>query len=535
MANKNAPRKIWRHVGGEGGYKYLDDMTAKEMADQEVINRSYDPVMAADAASHQKCFDYYEQKQREERAKKFDLRLRIGVFFDGTGNNASNTFDGKRCGAHHPVRAEDLDGSCKAYMADSESSYGNDLSNVALLSSLYESDKKLNGSGKNKSLQRRFYMDGIGTVRGEEDSWIGSGTGRGETGVEERVGKMFQQMLKWLQDLPRLYPDAEISAVTFDVFGFSRGAAAARHFINQVTSGTQGYWRELMDRSQLKFSACYAPYTDVQLGFVGLFDTVASIVGWDNLGNLSSKHIPLLQLYLRPNWINNVVQLVARDEKRFNFALSEVGPDHLEITLPGVHSDIGGGYRALLQEELMVTPLQTLEVALDQDVTDTSIYRDAVEAKARWIAEGWPADALHIVTPKAERLPPDSEDRMAPPRKRVYAGLQIRREVRGELSQVYFRVMHALAKAKKVPLKEIEDKPEYQIPEELEPLCERFVAGDYSVTPAEERLLRRRYIHTSAHWNHPLAKARGKAVTLLYINSPMENGIRVRHPHVRTT
>ena len=52
MANKNAPRKIWRHVGGEGGYKYLDDMTAKEMADQEVINRSYDPVMAADAASH---------------------------------------------------------------------------------------------------------------------------------------------------------------------------------------------------------------------------------------------------------------------------------------------------------------------------------------------------------------------------------------------------------------------------------------------------------------------------------------------------
>lgn len=84
MPNKNAPRKIWRHVGGEGGYSYLDDMNAKELADLEVLNRNYERIAAADAACHQKCFDYYEQKQREEQAKKFDLRLRIGVFFDGT-------------------------------------------------------------------------------------------------------------------------------------------------------------------------------------------------------------------------------------------------------------------------------------------------------------------------------------------------------------------------------------------------------------------------------------------------------------------
>ena len=90
-------------------------------------------------------------------------------------------------------------------------------------------------------------------------------------------------------------------------------------------------------------------------------------------------------------------------------------------------------------------------------------------------------------------------------------------------------------KKKKVPFIEIPEKTEYLIPEELEPLCERFVAGDYTLSPAEERLLRRRYIHTSAHWNHPLSKARGKAVTLFYINSPMEDGIRIRHPHVRTT
>ena len=63
MPSKNVPRKIWRHVGGEGSYSCLDDMNAKELADLEVLNRNYERIAAADAASHQKCFDYYEQKQ----------------------------------------------------------------------------------------------------------------------------------------------------------------------------------------------------------------------------------------------------------------------------------------------------------------------------------------------------------------------------------------------------------------------------------------------------------------------------------------
>ncbi|KQB52291.1 hypothetical protein AQS70_15000 [Pseudomonas endophytica] len=533
MASKDVPTQIWRQAGGEGGYKYLDKMTAKELADQESEHRSYDHIAEANATCYQKGFDYYERQQREERAKKFDLSLRIGVFFDGTGNNASNTFDGLRCGAHHPVRAEDLEGSCKPYMADPDSSYGNDLSNVFKLSELYGSDETLVGSGKAKSLQRKIYMDGIGTIRSEKDNLFGAGTGRGETGVEERVREMFQQLLQWLSTLHKLHPDAEISAITFDVFGFSRGAAAARHFANHIALGRQGYWAELVNRVPAKYSRCFSPTSGVTIGFVGLFDTVASIIGWDNLGNLSSHQVPRLKLFLRPDTIRNVVQLAARDEKRFNFALSKVSPDHLEINLPGVHSDIGGGYRTLMQEVLMLTPMQSLEVALNQDVKQTSIYRDAVEAKARWVAEGWSADALHIVTPEAQRLMPDNEDRMAPPRKKVYAGLQIRREVRGELSRVYCRLMHSLAKAKKVPFKDIDlNDPNHAITPELEPLCDRLISGDYTLNPEEETLLRLRYIHTSAHWNHPLAKARGSAITLLYVNSPMKNGIRVRHPHV---
>lgn len=532
MANKGGPTQIWRHVGGEGGYKYLDDMTQKELAAQEAEHRSYDHIAAADAANRKRGFDYCEQQQREERARKFDLSLRIGVFFDGTNNNASNSELGQRCGAHHPVRAQDLDGSCKPYMADPKGSYGNDPSNIAKLFRLYDSKPKLADSGRKRGICQKFYIDGIGTQVGEEDSWWGAGSGRGETGVEERTGKTFQSIFKWMNKLYQDHPDAEISTITFDIFGFSRGAAAARHFSDHIVSGRNGLWGEVLRGTKAKFSCSFThDFHTVSFGFVGLFDTVASVIGWNNFGNLSSRHIPGLQLYLWPNAIQNVVQLAARDEKRFNFALSEVGPDHLEITLPGVHSDLGGGYRALTQEELMVTPMQALDVSIDRDVTDTSIYREALDAKARWIAEGWPAEMLHIVTPQAEHI--EGQDGLLPERKRVYAGLQIKREVRGELSRVYLRVMHALAKAKGVPFKDIDpNEPGYDLPAELQPLCDRFVDGDYSTTPSEEELLRQRYIHTSAHWNHPLGSTTVRGLTLIYVNSPMEDGVRVRHPHV---
>lgn len=533
MPNRRNIPKVWRHADGEGSYKYLDDMTDKEIAEQEAVHRSYDRIAAADAAQNQKSAERYEQQQREEQAKKFDLTLRIGVFFDGTGNNVSNAANGQRCGAHHPVDPEDLASSCRLYMSAPESSYGNEPSNIFRLYELYDSAQELTGSGKQKSTRRSLYIEGIGTKAGEKDSVYGLATGRGETGVEGRVEYAFKEVVKRMDRLNDLHPDAEIRAMIFDIFGFSRGAAAARHFANQVASGPQGPMGKVLNQTKAKFSRFFMPDTyDIRTGFVGLFDTVASVAGLSNLGNYSSHRTPGLKLYLDPKSFPHVVQLAARDEKRFNFALSEVAPDHLEITLPGVHSNIGGGYLPLSEEQLMVTPMQSLEVALYQDVTETAIYHDAVSAKERWVSEGWPADKLMVVTPTEKRLSADPQNRMAPARKRVYAGLYISRHVRGELSRVYLRVMHALAKAKQVPFNDIPVKPEYQVPDELQLLCDRFVAGDYSITPAEDALLRRHYIHTSAHWNHPLGKEEGGGLTLIYLNSPMEDGVRVRHSHV---
>src|SRR5690606_25874211 len=49
---------------------------------------------------------------------KTPVAMRIGVFFDGTGNNAGNAAMGVLCGAPYPVGSEDLDASCKPYMSE---------------------------------------------------------------------------------------------------------------------------------------------------------------------------------------------------------------------------------------------------------------------------------------------------------------------------------------------------------------------------------------------------------------------------------
>jgi hypothetical protein len=89
----------------------------------------------------------------------------IGVFFDGTLNNASNTAAGMMCGAHHPIKPEDLDASCQPYMTDPDSSYGNDVSNVAKLSELYFASEKLLAGEQGKLAYRKIYIDGIGSLR----------------------------------------------------------------------------------------------------------------------------------------------------------------------------------------------------------------------------------------------------------------------------------------------------------------------------------------------------------------------------------
>ncbi|MGY4817469.1 phospholipase effector Tle1 domain-containing protein [Pseudomonas chlororaphis subsp. piscium] len=477
----------------------------------------------------------YEKYAKEPAPppEKVQVALRIGVFFDGTGNNASNSAMGQLCGAQHAIEARDIDGSCKPYMRDPESSYGNDVSNVKRLSDLYFSNQKAEGEDLKKYAFLSIYIEGIGTRTGEKDSLITSGTGRGDTGISGCVQKAFRAIKERIDDVHKENPEGEITSLIFDAFGFSRGAAAARHFANEVVRWLGPLELILHDHSKAfsrHFNRQYGH--DVDMGFIGLFDTVPSVAGLNNLGNVRSAIAPGIKLHLDRRYFRSVVQLVARDEYRANFALSRVKPDHTEITLPGAHSDIGGGYLDEVQECVLVSPMQALEVPFNTDVTQTSIYRDAVQAKSRWMAKGWPAQWLEIVTPEPMVLPQDPQDRFSVRQKRVYAGLQLKRPMSNRLSRVYLRVMYELAKGNGARFQEIPETPEYTIPSELQALCDRFVAGDYSTTPTEETILKLRYIHLSAHWNHPLGKQDGGSLNVVYINAPTVDAVRVQHPHV---
>jgi len=181
---------------------------------------------------------------------------------------------------------------------------------------------------------------------------------------------------------------------------------------------------------------------------------------------------------------------------------------------------------------VLISPMQSLEVSQFTDVSSTSIYQDALVVKKQWLDKGWPADMLEIVTPAARLLPVDLQDRLSTRKKRVYVAVQLKRPVSGKLSRVYLRVMHQLAKEKGVRFNDIPDTPELAVPSELQSLCNRFVAGDYSTTPQEEKQLKLKYIHMSANWNHPLGRRDGSGLRAVYINAPTADAIRVQHPHV---
>ena len=485
---------------------------------------------------HAQRWAEYEKHGKEpaREPEKTGIALRIGVFFDGTGNNANNAAAGLLCGAHHPIAAKDIDASCKPYMSDPDSSYANDVSNIKKLSDLYDAPEAAEGEGARKRAFRMVYVEGIGTRSGQEDSTLGAGTGRGETGVAGRVQSSFVLIKQRIKEALDENPGSEVVSLTFDTFGFSRGAAAARHFANEVVRGKQGPLGEILRSVADAFSSTFSDQykSDINMGFIGLFDTVPSIAGWSNLGDIKSPIATGIKLYLDRRYFTDVVQLVARDECRGNFALSRVTPDHKEIVLPGVHSDIGGGYREEAEECVLVSPMQMLEVSLNTDVVSTSIYQDAVTVKNQWLANGWPSEMLEIVTPPALVMPNSPQDRMSPRVKRVYAAVQLKRMVSGMLSRVCLRVMHQQAKAKGVRFNDIPETPDFSIPAELQALSDRFVSGDYSTTTQEEQTLKLKYIHTSANWNHPLGRRDGSGIKAVYINAPTSDAIRVKHPHV---
>ncbi len=467
-----------------------------------------------------------------ERPVQQRITLRIGVFFDGTGNNLFNAATGAACRGKElgfrQDQAESIARHCEKFMGRLDSSYANAETNIARLFRLYKEDaqRRLRPSESLGCL--RVYIEGIGTRAGQPDNPFSMGTGLGASGVLACVSTFPAAFAKQYVQFRRSNPDIVIESVEFDLFGFSRGAAAARHFANEVLKADGGI-------AATGLAPCF-PWQRARatLNFIGLFDTVAAIA--DPLrGDFSPANAsnPGLNLYLPAGCARKVVHLVAHDEQRRNFALTRVAPQHDEIALPGAHADLGGGYPAEMTERLLLTrPLVSRE-RYGTDSLHAWSYRQAQIDLAQFQQEPWfdPGHTQLTIETWRNRLP---RSRGEQPESDIFAAIRLERQVRGELSLVYLRVMHRLGSAYRVPFSPIPDTPDLAIPAELQGIAGKLQAHvqgtPQRLDQAEIRLLFGRYVHLSAHWNALLGSGLGN-VDAVFVNAPTADGRRNAFPN----
>ncbi|RRO13900.1 T6SS phospholipase effector Tle1-like catalytic domain-containing protein [Pectobacterium aquaticum] len=415
--------------------------------------------------------------------------LRIGVFFDGTGNNTYNAESGLKkveqwlaetCS--DPVQREKELRGCQMGRLPVSDSAANDKTNVW---KLYE---QFNVGGE--TLSAHAYISGIGTrdpVAGNEgqeyrsDNMLTKGLdldfGSENTSIVGKVNQACEQSIVQAidDDLKEALSNIDcIHRIVFDVFGFSRGAAAARHFVNVIDQKADHPLVQAVDKTstiRLKAGFDWASRDDVRITFVGIFDTVAS-----------SYH-PSLNIRLQDDCAERVVHLTALDEVRKHFPLTRITPTAIgtsipahftELALPGAHSDIGGGYYSRWSlrnpnSDPALTECLELERFMSEEATTTPetesrAYRQAKAYAEEKIAQGW-VDRLHPHLPRAA-TPPVGAISLIPysfirkrgkddvwPKKAVYVEVVMNRVVEGEYSRIPLHMMVEAGRSAGVPFK----------------------------------------------------------------------------------
>ncbi|MBU9851779.1 phospholipase effector Tle1 domain-containing protein [Rahnella aceris] len=468
-----------------------------------------------------------EPEQRAQAAKKKrEITLTIGVFFDGTGNNANNSGDRQAAcsGEHYGMNDAESTSALeqcvrlnRGVSGTAAGSYIGYYSNVHWLHTLYNPEIKTDtGAG-----QYAIYIEGIGTEDEAGDSTYGMGTGRGDTGVVRKTDKAVAALAAGIQGYLDRHTDARSSTIKelqFDIFGFSRGAAAARHFANRVSSQDRAIVSAI--KAGLDGTEFYGT-PGGKTRFLGIFDTVAAIGTPVNGLNPHSADTGEVNLVLRPGVADKVFHITAQHECRFNFALNSVKPAWPELALPGAHSDIGGGYNPDEHEAYLLTRPEFETVPLSTPDTETRIYRQTcAQLKAM---DSYPAIAplLNTVEVNADtwhddRMPPD---RYGTLQKRSAAALIIDRPTRNDWSKVVLRVMLDAAQDAGVEFSPILPKDDnLSLRPELNSLCEKAIVMGRAIrsgksapgfTTPEILMLAEKYIHCSANWNSVVRDGRG--------------------------
>ncbi|WP_158799336.1 DUF2235 domain-containing protein [Pedobacter sp. L105] len=365
-------------MGNNGNITKISNGNLSETAKQEYT--SYAQTMQSNAAQkvNEHSGDGVVFGEPKKMVTKEDLvDITVGMFFDGTGNNRNNIDQrDKNSSIYH-----DKTTGWKWKWQDN-TSYENDRTNVDHLEKMY----------KKESLYFSIYIEGIGTTNDDYDSVVDMGLGTGVTGIRAKVRSGCEKLVKLItRNTPK-----NINTLTVDVFGFSRGAAAARNFVHEITKGPydahtgdtnedvstlyddDGYAvskKELPSRGHfgLKLEVLKRKVNFVTIRFAGLFDTV-SAYGANHKNDVAELDLNAV------NRAYKIVHLTAADETREKFELASVTKNDSEFSLPGVHSDVGGSYRDNVNEE----------VSLDEEMLSV-LNREKIinDEKNALVEQGW--------------------------------------------------------------------------------------------------------------------------------------------------
>lgn len=326
------------------------------------------------------------------------LEFTLNIFFDGTTNNKTNT-----------EARENNDIAYQKKSNKKDDSYENDFTNVArAYDAMFKKDPK----------QLAVYVEGVGTTDLDSDDTLPIGiaqsAGFWHTGLRDKVNRGCELGALRVKEASDGKP---IDLLTINVYGFSRGAATARHFLHIID---ESHTAVILPNGSFYLPGINKPLTHpknekdpkkpypkqivinhgyfgqcliangmyevkkIAFNFVGLYDTVSShgIYHGNDVTELGLDAIKKAKM---------VFQLSAADEYRENFDLTNIrsaGVHGLELILPGVHSDIGGSY-----------PLEEVETSAVYGETYTETYNEnrdtnpytkkAAAFKNTIVEEGW--------------------------------------------------------------------------------------------------------------------------------------------------
>ena len=177
--------------------------------------------------------------------------------------------------------------------------------------------------------QQAFYYNGIGTLEGgRRIPLLGRLYSAGRSALNMAFAPSWGDASRILDEAHDDFKNADYQpGDALAIFGYSRGAALARKFASEIL----------------------ADHEDCGVSFLGVFDTVAAMDGIHRAGEQISSDVVFEDGTLNER-IERAVHLLAIDEDRVAFAPTLMNKDKerperiLELWLPGVHGDIGGGY-----------------------------------------------------------------------------------------------------------------------------------------------------------------------------------------------